>query len=91
MNPHETRYKRSRRWVIALFVSWIGMMGLVLLLPRSVQNSESAFIVVRAVFVALFIALFVLSVINMVAYMCWTGKYPYYWVVKRLRRRGGAK
>jgi membrane protein YdbS with pleckstrin-like domain len=87
MNPHERRYKRSRRWVVVLFTLWIGTMGLVLLLPRRVQNSESAYVVFAAVVLALFAAMFVVSVINIVAYMRWTGKYPYYFVVKWLRRR----
>ncbi len=86
MNPHERRYKRTLRWILALFASWIGMMALVMLLPHGIQNSESAFIVFGAVFLMLFIGIFIVSVINMVAYMRWTGKYPYYFVVRWLRR-----
>jgi hypothetical protein len=47
-------------------------MGVVLILPRRIQNSESAFVVFGSVFVAIFIALFVVSIINVVAYMRWT-------------------
>jgi hypothetical protein len=69
-----------------LFASWIGMMALVMLLPHRIQNSESAFVVFGAVFLTLFVAMFIVSVVNMVAYMRWTGKYPCYFVVKWLRR-----
>ena len=88
MNRHENRYKRSRNLLLVACAFWIGMLALLVLLPRRVQNSEVTFVLFAVVAIALFVAIGILSVVNMVAYIRWTGKYPYYFLAKWLRRRG---
>jgi hypothetical protein len=92
LNNHERRYRRSTRWVIALAVLWVGMILLFALLDRLLPRSDSKSAIIGLLFAVvptiLFAAILVVSLINYVSYVRWTGKYPYYFLFKRSRRDG---
>lgn len=92
-NNHELRYRRSTRWVIVLAVLWILTMLLFALLDRVLPKSDSTSDILGLLFAivpsTLFAAILVVSTINYVSYVRWTGKYPYYFLFKRSRRNGG--
>jgi hypothetical protein len=64
---------------------WVGAMAIVWaiaeLAPHS--KSEAAYVIFAFLFSGLFVAIFIVSVLRMIAYMRWTGKYPYYFLFKR--------
>ena len=51
------------------------------LAPHS--KSDVAYVILALLFSSLFVAIFIMSVLTMIAYMRWTGKYPYYFLFKR--------
>jgi len=58
-------------------------MVLCALLPQAVWRSELASPMFAVVVSGLFAAIAVLSTVNFVAYIRWTGKYPFYFLFKR--------
>jgi hypothetical protein len=64
---------------------WVGAMAIVWaiaeLAPHS--KSEAAYVIFAFLFSGLFVAIFIVNVLRMIAYMRWTGKYPYYFLFKR--------
>ena len=85
MNPHELRFRRTGRTLLILIGLWVGAMAIVWaiaeLAPHS--KSEAAYVVFAFLFSGLFVAIFIVNVLRMIAYMRWTGKYPYYFLFKR--------
>jgi len=69
---------------------WVGAMAVVAVVgkwaPRSV--GDVAYVIFALVFSTLFVAIFIVSVLRMVAYVRWTGKYPYYFLFKRSSTSG---
>jgi len=53
------------------------------LAPSSLGKSEVAYVIFAFVFSALFVAVFIVGLLRMIAYIRWTGKYPYYFLFKR--------
>jgi hypothetical protein len=51
------------------------------LAPHS--KSDVAYVIFALLFSTLFVAIFIVSVLTMIAYIRWTGKYPYYFLFKR--------
>ncbi len=91
VNAHKYRYKRTRKLLLVACVVWIAMLVGAALLPRGYHVSDLTAAICIVFVVSLFLAIAVLSVFNVVAYMRWTGKYPCYFVVNWLRRRGSGE
>jgi hypothetical protein len=51
------------------------------LAPHS--KSDVAYIIFALLVSTLFVAIFIISVLRMIAYIRWTGKYPYYFLLRR--------
>jgi hypothetical protein len=84
INRHESTYRRSGRWLVALLLLWLAaMVGVAVLCP--------AYAVYICVFGILFVSIVALSLIRMVAYIRWTGKYPYYFLFRRSPRSDGKR
>jgi hypothetical protein len=88
LNHHELRFKRGTRWLLILLAVWIGLMVLCALLPQAIWKSQLAAPIFGVVVSALFAAIAALSAVNFVAYIRWTGRYPFYFLFKRSRTRG---
>jgi hypothetical protein len=88
MNRHEALYRRAVRAVLILLGAWVAAMLAALALPAKLRNSDAAFVVFGSVFVALFVTAIVLSVVTLVSYVRWTGKYPYYFLFGKVRGSG---
>ena len=85
MNPHEIRFRWTGRTLYILIGLWVGAMAVVWALAELAPHSTSdAVYMVFALLVStLFVAIFIASVLRMIAYIRWTGKYPYYFLFKR--------
>lgn len=81
MNCHEHRYRWTGRALIVLLGLWVVAMLLAIALPATVWKlSVAPLIFFAGVFPVLLGAAIVLGVMRMVAYIRWTGKYPYYFL-----------
>jgi len=68
---------------------WIATMLLAIALPASAwKKSSTPLIFFDVIFPVLFVAATVLGVMRVVAYVRWTGKYPYYFLFGRAQRSG---
>jgi len=85
MNPHELRFRRTGRTLWILIGLWVGAMAVVWAVAELAPHSKSevAYVIFALLFSVLFVAIFIVSVLRMIAYMRWTGKYPYYFLFKR--------
>ena len=88
MNHHELQFKRGTRWLLILLGVWIGLIVLCGLLPQSVWKSQVAAPIFGVVVTVSFVAIAALSAVNFVAYVRWTGRYPFYFLFKRSRPSG---
>lgn len=81
MNRNERLYRRTGRALLVLLGLWIAAMLLVLAIPSTLWKTDlTSLILFEGIVPVLFVALVVLSVLRMVAYIRWTGKYPYYFL-----------
>ena len=64
---------------------WVGAMAVVVALAELAPHSKSgaAYMIFAVLFSTLFVALVIVGVLRMIAYIRWTGKYPYYFLFKR--------
>jgi len=85
MNPHELRFRRTGRTLYVLIGLWIGAMAVVWALAELAPHSksEAGYVIFALLFSTLFVAIFIVSVLRINAYIRWTGKYPYYFLFKR--------
>ena len=83
MNRYESSYRKGTRALVTLLAIWVGSMLLVIALPARVQKSDLTWIGIAVWFVGLFALGTVLSIVTMVSYMRWTGKYPYYLLFRK--------
>ena len=89
MNRHEHRYRRTGRALLVLLGLWIAVMLLVLVIPSKLwKTGLPSLILFEGIVPVLFVAVVVLSVLRMVAYIRWTGKYPYYFFFGKARGSG---
>jgi hypothetical protein len=89
MNRHEHRYRRSGGALIVLLGLWVAAMLLAWALPASVWKTRAApLIFFGGIFPILLAAAIVLGVMRMVAYIRWTGKYPYYFLFGKAHGSG---
>lgn len=89
MNCHEHRYRWTGRALIVLLGLWLAAMLLAMALPAGVWKlSATPLVFFVGVFPILLIAGIVLGVMRMVAYMRWTGKYPYYFLFGKAHGSG---
>ena len=87
MNRHEKLYRSAGRVLLALLALWIGIIILPWTLPAKLRNSDAAFLVIASIATLLFTAIVVASVMRIVSYIRWTGKYPYYFLFRKSRER----
>jgi len=85
MNPRELRFRRRGRTLWILIGLWVGAIAVVWAVAELAPHSKSevAYVIFALLFSVLFVAIFIVSVLRMIAYMRWTGKYPYYFLFKR--------
>ena len=57
-----------------------GVWVLAKLAPHS--KSDATYVIFALLFSIVFVAIFIVSVLRMIAYIRWTGKYPYYFLFK---------
>jgi hypothetical protein len=86
MNRHENTYRRSGRWVVVTFLLWVACMVVFAVHPPKGENYQSSSTIYACVFGIVLVAMMVVSVVRMVAYFRWTGKYPYYFLFRKSRR-----
>ena len=87
MNRHEKIFRRTRRALNILFVIWVLCIVGVYFAPSGIQDSDWRYITGVTVVVSIFAGIFVLGIVRIVAYMRWTGKYPYYFLSRSSRER----
>ncbi len=91
MNPHERLYRRTGKWLLVSLGLWILAIVAVMFAPPGIgigiEDSDLRYIAVECIVMLLFAAIFVLGVIPIVAYIRWTGKYPYYFLFPKSRER----
>jgi hypothetical protein len=86
MNRHERLYRRTGRALLLLLALWITTMLLVLAIPSKLwKTGVPSIILFEGIVPVLFVALVVVSVLRMIAYIRWTGKYPYYFLFGKAR------
>jgi len=85
MNSHELRFRRTGRLLYILRGVWVGAMAVGWALAELFPHSKSnvVYVALALLFSTLFVAIFIVSVLRMIAYIRWTGKYPYYFLFKR--------
>jgi hypothetical protein len=87
MNRHEQRYRWTGKALLVLLGLWVAAMLLVLALPAALQKTGvTPVFFFMGIFPILFAAIVVPGVMRMVAYIRWTGKYPYYFVLSESHR-----
>ena len=81
MNRDEYRYRWTGQALIILLGLWVTAMLLALVLPAALwKNAAASIVVFGGIFPILFLTAMVLGIMRMVAYIRWTGKYPYYFL-----------
>ncbi len=93
MNPHERLYRQTGRALFVLVGLWAAAMLLVVVTPAKLWKAGlPSLVLFDGVVPLLLLAMVVASVVRLVAYMRWTGKYPYYFLFGKARGSGdGAK
>jgi|SRR5580692_4411451 hypothetical protein len=71
MNRHERLYRRTGKALLAGFGLWILAMGSVMFAPSGIQDTDPRYIAGACIVMLLFAAMFVLGVIQIVAYIRW--------------------
>ena len=91
MNKHEKTFRRTGRALNTLLTIWVLCIIGVYFAPSGIQDSDWRDITGVTVVVSIFAGIFVLGIVQIVAYMRWTGKYPYYFLSRssseRVRKR----
>jgi hypothetical protein len=85
MNRYENTYRRTGRWLVGLFLLWFAaLVCFAVLQPESADYGSYALGI-------LFVAIFVVSVVRIVAYIRWTGKYPFYFLFRKSPKSDGER
>jgi hypothetical protein len=86
MNRHEHLYRKTGRALLVLLGLWIAAMLLVVATPSKLWKAGlPSLILFDGIVPLLFVAVVVVSVVRLVAYIRWTGKYPYYFLFGKAR------
>jgi CBS domain containing-hemolysin-like protein len=74
MNPHELRFRRPGRTLTLLIGLWVGLMVAAAALAKWFPGVKSnlAYVLFAFAFFALFVAIFIIGVLRMIAYLRWT-------------------
>ena len=85
MNRYERRFRQTGKQLLLLLAIWVGLIVFAAVLPNNLWMSPRN--VLAIVFFAgaalVFLMIAVVSVLRMIAYIRWTGKYPYYFLFRR--------
>ena len=87
MNRHERTFRSAGRALLILFGLWILCIASIFLAPPNIQESDWRYIAGVAVLLSLIAGMFALGILRMVAYIRWTGRYPYYFLFRSSRER----
>ena len=91
MNRHEHLYRKTGRALLVLLGLWVAAMLLVVATPAKLWKAGlPSLILFDGVVPLLFLAVVVVSVVRLVAYIRWTGKYPYYFLFGKAHGSGEA-
>jgi hypothetical protein len=89
MNRQEHLYRKTGRVLLVLLGLWLAAILLVVATPsRLWKTGLPSLILFDGVAPLLFLAVLVVSVVRLVAYIRWTGKYPYYFLFGKARGSG---
>jgi len=86
MKRHERRFRQTGKRLLLLLAIWVGLIVLAGVLPNKLWMSRAGNVLVIAFFAVMavvFLMIAVVGVLRMIAYMRWTGKYPYYFLFRR--------
>ena len=90
MNRQEHLYRNTGRALLVLLGLWLAAILLIVATPsRLWKTGLPSLILFDGVVPLLFLAVLVVSVVRLVAYIRWTGKYPYYFLFGKARGSGG--
>lgn len=90
MNRNECRYRWTGKAIRLLLSLWVGNIVLAWAVLSTFPKSELAYwIFFLGIAPVLFVAIFVLSVVNFFSYCRWTGRYPFFFFSPK--SRGGEK
>lgn len=79
ISQYETEYRKTGRLLAILFILYVPIAGATGYFLGRLFNSELALFLPAAIYMAV---LAVLTVRRFMAYYRWTGKYPFYWLMK---------
>ncbi len=89
MNRHEHLYRKTGRVLLVLLGLWLAAILLVVATPSRLWKAGlPSLILFDGIAPLLFLAVLVVSVVRLVAYIRWTGKYPYYFLFGKARGSG---
>jgi len=89
MNRHELLYRKTGRTLLVLLGLWVAAMLLVVVTPTTLWKARlPSLILFDGVVPLLFLAVVLVSVVRLIAYIRWTGKYPYYFLFGKARGSG---
>ena len=84
MNRHEYLYRVTGRALVVLLGLWVAVMLLALALPKELWRSgPTSLVFFDGVFPLMFVAMTALSVLRIISYVRWTGKYPVLFPVRQ--------
>lgn len=89
MNGHEHIYRKTGRVLLVLLGLWVAAMLLVVVTPGKLWKAGlPSLILFGGVVPLLFLAVVVVSVVRLIAYIRWTGKCPYYFLFGKAHGSG---
>jgi hypothetical protein len=79
ISEYEIGYRKTGRHLAILFIFFVPIAGATGYFLGRLFNSELALFLPAVIYM---IVLAILSVRTFIAYYRWTGKYPFYWLIK---------
>lgn len=91
MNRNEHIYRKTGRALILVVCAWLGTMLLALITPTQLWRlwGKGIFIFFSGMVLLLLVLIIALSIVRIVSYIRWTGKYPYYFLFGKSPSAGG--
>ena len=87
MSRHEKRFRSANRVLFVLIGLWIPSIVDIGFPTPGIRDSDWRFLAWATLVSLLLVSMFTLSIVSIVAYMRWTGKYPYYFLSPSSRER----
>ena len=86
MNRHGRCFQQTGKQLLLLLAIWVGLIVVAVVMPNKMWMSRRGNVLAigfSAIAAVVFLAILVISVIRMISYMRWTGKYPYYFLFRK--------